>query len=93
MKWYKAKTEQICSHCGELIEVATSYFGNSTSSFCQDCGKKRQTGNLQYSQKHNAYIDIAQNKTCDFCEQPSIGNIHNKSICNEHLGSVIDDQV
>jgi hypothetical protein len=69
------------------------YLGGPYQSFCDPCGKAYKSGTLKYSAKDKRYIDISTKKTCDFCEELSIGVLHGKSVCDEHIGSVMNDQI
>ena len=95
MKWIKARSEKICTACDATIEENELYFGGSYQTFCKPCGIKYKNGDLRYSAKTKSYIDIASKKDCDFCGEPAIfyHKPSGKSVCNEHIGSVIDDQV
>jgi hypothetical protein len=93
MKWMKARSEKICSACDGEIAEGEMYFGGSYQTFCKTCAKDYKSGKIRYSVKEKTYIDITKKKTCDFCEESSVGVIHGKSVCSDHIGNVIDDQI
>lgn len=95
MKWIKARSEKICTACDASIEENDLYFGGSYQTFCKSCGIKYKNGNLRYSAKSKSYIDLELKKDCDICGEAStfFHKASGKSVCDEHIGSVLDDQV
>jgi hypothetical protein len=93
MKWMEARSDKICTSCNVLIKEKEKYFGGSYQTFCKECGIKYKNGELRYSSKDKSYIDIATNKECSICGDLAENSIHGRVVCDEHIGSVIDEAI